>query len=122
MLPEGEWERVRPWIQAALEYAGGTHTIEDVLAAIEAERAFLLVGERSALVCEIETFPRMKVLHIWLAGGDLEELRSLNDQMDDMARTLGCSRVTISGRKGWERALYDLDYRPMYFTVAKDIA
>ena len=99
MMPVGEWERCRGWIAAALEYTGGTHTIDDVLAAIVSGRAFLLAGERSALVCEVQVYPQMRVLHIWLAGGELAELRTLNEQMDELARHLKCQRVTISGRR-----------------------
>ena len=29
-----EWERCRPWIEAALIYADGTHSIEDIAAGI----------------------------------------------------------------------------------------
>lgn len=121
MVPLDEWNRCRGWIEAALEYSHGTHSIEDIERAIIEERAFLLAGEKSAFVCEVETHPQMRVLHIWLAGGDLAELKSADSQMDDIARNLGCTRITISGRCGWERALRGLGYRPLYYTVGKDL-
>lgn len=122
MTPVSEWARCRPWISAALAYTGGTHTIEDVLALIESGRALLLAGERSAMVCEVATFPRMKSFHVWLAGGDLDELRNAADtQLVELARQCGCSQISITGRRGWVRALRDQGYVEKFTTVVKEL-
>lgn len=121
MTPAAEWERCRGWVEAALKHAGGSHTIEDVLALIEAGRALLLAGERSAMVCEVQTFPRLKSFHIWLAGGDLEELRTSQPMLEEYARRFGCSRISITGRRGWVRAVADLGYREKFTTVVKEL-
>jgi hypothetical protein len=34
MTFEGELERCRPWIEAAMEYSGGTHEFEDIVQAL----------------------------------------------------------------------------------------
>lgn len=104
-VPREEWDRCKPWIEAALEYAGGSHTIEDVRELVEAGKVLLLTGENSALVVEIVQQPRLSVFHVWLAGGDLAELLAIEKTFDAMARTLGCSKISISGRAGWERVL-----------------
>lgn len=122
MTPLEEWNRCRGWIEAALEHTGGTHTIDDVREAIEARQAFVLAGKRSALVCEVQTFPRLQSFHVWLAGGDLAELRSSQPQLEDYARRLGCSRISIAGRRGWVRAIEDLGYREKYTTIVKEIS
>src|SRR5262245_38578511 len=116
-----ERELWRPWIEAALEYSGGTHTIQDIKAAIEAGRMGLIPLERSAFVVEIVEYPRLKALHIFLAGGDLDELRSCNARMDATAKALGCSRITIAGRRGFVRTLKDLGYRERWSILAKEI-
>jgi hypothetical protein len=121
VLPSDEWSRCRGWIEAALPYAGGTHTIEDIKAAIDAGHMLLLAGERSAFVIEVITYPQMKALHIFLAGGDLTELKSADAQMDDLARLNGCSRITLAGRRGFIRALNDLGYTERWFVLAKEI-
>ena len=116
-----DWERCRPWIAAALPYAGGTHAIEDVEDELVRGRLALLAGQRSAMLCEVRNYPRLRALHIFLAGGDLAELKSFNPMMDDAARTLGCSRISIAGRPGWERALRDLGYQKNWTVLSKEI-
>lgn len=106
MTFEDEWLRCEAWIAAALDYAHGTHTIEDVKAACLAGKATLIPGEQAAMVVEIEDYPRLKILHFWLAGGDLEELRDdLRPFAERWGREMGCARVTITGRRGWVKAL-----------------
>jgi hypothetical protein len=119
--PIEEWDRCRGWIEAALPFAGGTHTIGDVREAVEAGRALLLAGKSSAMVCEVQAYPRSKSFHIWLAGGDLDELRSAQPQLEDFARRLGCSRISIAGRRGWVRAIEDLGYEEKFTTIVKEI-
>jgi hypothetical protein len=116
-----EWERCRPWIEAALEYTGGTHTLEDIEEAIAAGRMGLIALERSALIIEVHIYPRLKALHIFLAGGDLDELKSCDARMDATAKVLGCSRITIAGRRGFVRTLKDLGYRERWSVLAKEI-
>lgn len=118
-----EWERCKPWIEAALRYAGGTHTIEDVEAAVVERRAMLLAGKQSAIVVEVKIFPRQRALHIWLAGGDLDELKSVftSGQIDVIARAHGCRHVTISGRRGWLRALKDEGFSEVCTMVARNV-
>jgi hypothetical protein len=100
-----QWARCRPWIEAALAHAGGCHTIEDVERGIAEQRYQLWPGKRCALVTEVHEFPRRKLFHIFLAGGDLDELRDMQPWLESFARFLGCSGLTLSGRPGWDRAL-----------------
>jgi hypothetical protein len=116
-----QWRRCRQWIEAALPYTGGTHTIEDLERDILSGRMALIPRERSAFMVELIVYPRLKALHIFLAGGDLTELKAFDPHMDEIARSLGCSRVTIAGRKGFARALKDLGFREKWTVLAKDI-
>ena len=75
-LSEGqaEWARCRPWIEAAVEYCGGTHTIEDVEADIAAGDAQFWPGKKAAVVTQVTDFPRFRGRPAGLAAGD-ENLR-----------------------------------------------
>jgi len=114
---EAEWARCEAWISSALDLSGGTHSIEDVKAAVESGEARLWGWDRSAVVTEVQTWPRAKFLLIWLAGGDLKELRDVMlPLMEEYGREQGCSRSYVVGRPGWAKAL------PGYRTVAVSIA
>lgn len=103
---EVHWERCRPWIEEALEYARGTHTMDDVRREILEGPATFWPGRNAAMVTEIYEYPQMKVLSFWLAGGDLVELRDeLLPMAETWAKDRGITRAMISGRRGWVKAL-----------------
>lgn len=116
----GEWLRCREWIIPALEYAGGTHTEEDVLGAVLGNRAHLWPGKNSAIVTEIETYPRVKVINFWLVGGDLEEVKEMQGPILKWAKKIGCSRAAACGRRGWERVLDE--WKPQATVLGRDIS
>lgn len=122
MTPLSEWERCKPWIEAALEYDGGFYKIEHVREEIEAKRALLWVGKKSAVVCQLWHFPTGTALHYWLAGGDLDEL--LNDMrpvIEQRAKDAGCVSIILAGRRGWERAMKPLGYLPIWTALKKNL-
>lgn len=122
MASKAEWHRCRPWIEAALEYAGGTHTIEDVEAGIGAGRYQFWAGENAAIVTEIITYPRLKALHYWLIGGSLKELKDMERRISRWAKEeLGCSRATGIGRKGFERAFQGEGYRFAWTCIVREL-
>jgi hypothetical protein len=99
-----EWTRCRHWIVDALEYAP-THTIEDVEIGLLTGLFTFWPASKSAALTEIHNYPRARHLHVFLAGGDLDELRGMVPMWQAHALALGCSKVTLCGRRGWERAL-----------------
>ena len=60
-----------------------------------------------------------KSLRIGLAGGDLEELLDIEEEICSYARTNGFTRVEIIGRPGWERMLYG--YRRTAVLLRKEL-
>jgi len=96
----GPWRR---YIEDALQYAGGTHTFEDVQQQVTAGTLQFWPGASSAIVTEVLEYPRQKVVHVFLAGGTLHELERMYPLIFAWAREQGCTRATLLGRKGWER-------------------
>lgn len=114
---EAEWARCAPWISSALDVSGGSHDIDDVKALVETGEARLWGWPNSALVTEIQIWPRAKFVLLWLAGGDLFELRDkILPLVEAYGREQDCTRCYIVGRPGWARVL------PGYRTVAVSIA
>lgn len=111
----------RPHIEAALEYSGGTHVYEDVEKAILDGRMQIWPYGNSCAVTEIIQYDRKKVLHVFLAGGDLEEIANGIDSVAEWGRTQGCTGLTMSGRKGWERVLGRHGFTPVMIVMERKI-
>jgi hypothetical protein len=115
---EDHWRRCRRYIEDALEYAGGSHTIEDVWQSIQEGKAQFFPLDKSAIVTEIVDYPQKAVCRIWLAGGDLDELMQAEVALSAWAKTQGCDGMEIIGRRGWSRQLKD--YRQSAVVLMKD--
>lgn len=100
-----ELERCRPWIEAALEYSGGSHTFDDIVDLVRSGKAQLWPAPRGCAVTEIVVYPQKRVLHLFLAGGELDQLRDMFNDAADWGRAQGCEAMTLSGRVGWSRVM-----------------
>lgn len=85
------------------------YTIDDVEEAIVTGRMRLWPGEKSAVVTEIGEYPQGKVLHYFLAAGDLTELARMEAPIVAWAKAQGCVRATLVGRRGWARSFLTRD-------------
>ena len=99
-----EFKRCEKWIEDALVYSHGTFTIESIFEDLMNGHLMLWPGENSAVVTQIVDYPGKKVLHIFLAGGNLEELQPMYEQIEEYAKSIGCEAVTLTGRPGWARS------------------
>ena len=116
-----ELERCRPWIEAALEYSGGTHIFEDIAEGIIEGRMQLWPSPRGCIVTEIVVYPRKKVLNLFLAGGELDQIVDMNDDITAWGIENGCTAGTMSGRIGWKKVLEPLGWKQMYTTFQKEV-
>jgi hypothetical protein len=117
-----ELARCRQWLEAALEYAGGTHTFNDIANGVMSGRFQLWPNKNSAVVTEIVVYPQLKDLHYFLAGGNLEELKQMRPIIEAWGKSVGCTRVSLAGRRGWDRTfLKDEGYEPQWFVLAKEL-
>lgn len=116
-----EIERCKPWIEAALGFSGGTHEYDDVAYAILQGQMQLWPADDGCLVTEMLLYPKKKVLHIFLAGGKLETLTDMHESVIWWAKAQGCSALTLSGRKGWVKALESFDWKPTMVCLTKEI-
>ena len=117
-----ELHRCRKWIEDALEYAGGTHNFNDIAAAVLSDRFQIWPSNNAVVVTEIVVYPQLKDLHFFLAGGNLDELKAMRPIIEAWGKEVGCTRVSLAGRKGWERTfLKDEGYRPNWFVLSKEL-
>lgn len=113
-------EKIRGWIADALEYAGGTHTVDDVIDGILSGRQQLWPAERGCAVTEIVVYPRKKVLHVFLAAGEMDQIIAMIDSAVEWGKTQGCTGMTIAGRHGWARVLAKYGYKPVMTVLEKE--
>lgn len=109
-------------VENALQYSGGTHDVEDVFQGILAGQFQMWAGEDSIIITEILEYPKLRGLHFFLVGGNLEELQEMEMTVIDWARANGCARATTAGRVGWSRTfLKDRGYVPQWHVMCREL-
>jgi hypothetical protein len=68
-------------------------------------------GPRGAAVTLITDFPQKRVLHVLLAGGDMQQIIDFQESAAAWGKSHGCTQMTLSGRLGWQRALKNHGWR-----------
>lgn len=117
-----EFRRLQSHVEAALEYSQGTHTAEDVLEQISTGELQLWPGQDSVVITQIITYPRKKVLHIFLAGGNQKELKEMDPYVVQWAKDQGCTALTFTGRLGWARSeMRDIGFELTHVMMSKEI-
>lgn len=115
-------KKLEKYVLDALQYTGGTHTLQDVADGLHTTKMQLWPGINSAVVTEITITPQQKILHYFLAGGNLRELSLMRPMIEDWAKAQGCNKVTLAGRRGWERTfLKDSGYKPAWYILSKEL-
>lgn len=98
-----------------------THTMEDVWHGIASGRFQFWPLENSIIITDITEYPRCKVLTVFIAAGDMDEILSMDPVLVQFARKTGCRFVEVTGRKGWERVLGRIGYKPMCPYLRKEV-
>jgi hypothetical protein len=116
-----ELNRCRTWIEAALALSGGTHVWDDIVSGIYSGKMQFWPAQNACAITEIITYPRNKVLHIFLAGGEMEQIVDMDESATEFAKAQGCCAITIAGRKGWKKILEEKGYTERFTTLAKEL-
>ena len=116
-----ELERCKKWIEDALEYSGGTHDFKDIVDGVISGNMHLWSGDNSCTVTLFTVYPKKTLLHVFLAGGDLDEILEIEKSMVDFAKQNGCDGLTLSGRVGWKKVLRDIGWNEQFLTLKKEI-
>ena len=120
-------DRLGPLLQQAIDECPATHTFHTVMEAITEGRAHLWCGERCVAVTEFNEQPLRRILNVWLAGGDLREMKSLRPGIEAFGRAHGATAVTFSAKltvaakrrlSGWTRAS---GYEPRWINHYKEL-
>ena len=115
--PVNELDRCRPWIEAALDRSGDLNTWDEVVSGINSGRMQLWPAEQGCIVTEIVVYHNRKALHVFLAGGKLDEILQMTESVKEWAKLMGCSFATFDGRLGWQKPLEKIGWKPHSITM-----
>jgi hypothetical protein len=121
------WPLVEEYLNAALKYGLGEYSITDIKSACKSKNMQLWVKigteVEGAFVTKIAKYPQKNLLCVILLGG--KEFHTWRDEADALLNAFGkennCEYIELFGRKGWGRALKDIDYKEITRLFAKEI-
>ena len=124
---EAWWPLVQEYLITALEHGLGEYGIGDIKnACLERDMQLWVKMDREvqgAFVTKIAKYPQKNLLCVILLGGD--KFKEWRDEADALLNAFGkehsCEYVELFGRKGWGRALKDIDYKEITRLFAKEI-
>ena len=117
-----EFRRCEPYIQSALDYAHDTFNLQDIADGMARGDLQLWPGLNSAIITQIVDYPRKKVIHVFLAGGNMDEVKQLENDLSVWGKQQGCEAVTLVGRPGWTKSfLKDIGYKCTQVQMFKEI-
>ena len=80
---------------------GNLYLLDDILSLISEGKMQSFCINNSWVITQIQIYPRAKVLDVFAAIGDLDDLRILHDRIIDFAAEIGAGVIRAYGRKGW---------------------
>ena len=121
------WHLVQEYLITALEYGLGEYSIGDIKKSCKSKDMQLWVKfdteVRGAFITKIAKYPQKNLLCVILLGG--KEFHKWRDEADALLNAFGkehnCEYIELFGRKGWGRALKDIDYKEITRLFAKEI-
>lgn len=105
------WAEVRPLLEPAIDLTGGRMSARTVFSglALAQYQLWLLRNETilAAGVTEFRGYPTgLRTLAVLLIGGnDMRDWVHLWSDVEAWAKRQGCTKIEISGRRGWSRML-----------------
>jgi len=115
-----EWERCLPYLESALAHSHDTD-LGTIKATIQSGEAQFWPALDAAMVTELDNSGSN--LHIRLFGGTLDRLREMLPTVEAFGSALGCTGITLTGRRGWERTALarDRNYFPIATLMRKNL-
>jgi hypothetical protein len=108
-------------IEAALWYSDYSYSFDDVVVRVMQGDLEVFIFEKSIILAEVDHAPQFNTFHLYLAGGDLEEILAQEDLMMNEARLRGCRYISIAGRRGWEAPLRKMGWTHKLSILKKEI-
>lgn len=123
------WPRVKDQIDSALKRSKGELSLETLKNRLLNKESLLLLATDNlvilaSIVCELVDTDNGRVCHIVAAGGKNADtwLDEWYNQIVPIAKDQGCVRISLNGRKGWEKKLNKYGFEYAYTTLHRELA
>ncbi len=101
----------------ALAIGGNTHTVDDIIDGVNKGRFQFWGDDECCVVTEMIQYPRKRVLHLFVAAGDLNRLLEMYlPKVKEFAREHGCASITSVSRKGFLKRFPAYGFKPKCVT------
>lgn len=122
------WQVILPFVSMALAEGRGELEPDDVYARLCDGRMQVLAAVYedtivAALVTEVVNYPRKTALRVVLAGGSKLDkwMHAAQAMLLIGAHAVGASFIEMHGRKGWQKALLAVGWKPSYYSMAFEV-
>jgi hypothetical protein len=114
--------RYKTVIERALLVAQNAHSFDHIVhGVLEGRYHFYPISDRTCIIMEVRSNGNWSAYHVFIAGGDLQEIRDAEPLIMANGAKLGCSKITASGRKGFARVSSKHGWRVAHVTIFKDL-
>ena len=115
------WSIVEPYLARVESYRLNTSHLYQWLINGQQQLWLCLSDQKivGACVTAFIDYPMARVLEVSTLGGDGGNWNEMMLDVEQYAKSCGCSRIEIVGRKGWLRALEG--YAPIQTTISKEL-
>lgn len=76
---------------------------------------------KGCIVTELITFPKKRVLHCFLIGGELDQILEMEASLLHFAKLQECETITGAGRQGWRRVMKSRGWKDAYSVISKEL-
>lgn len=115
-------KKLRRLFEKALSVGGHTHTLDDIEAGIGAGVFQYWGDDECAVLTEVVTYPRTRKLHIFIVAGNyMLAVERYLPELKKFANEIGASAITAIGRKGFERVVPKIGFKPKYVAFQLDL-
>tara|TARA_R100000426_G_scaffold1434_2_gene2553 strand:- start:5158 stop:5574 length:417 start_codon:yes stop_codon:yes gene_type:complete len=125
-----EWSKAAPLILKGIQYDGGRWNIGAVYTACTEGLQHLFVvyddkfeNMKAALTTKFVDYPNIRGLQVLFTGGYEGDLwfPEMNKILKGWAKDNNCKFVEFTGRKGWQRKLDKLGWKPEYVSFRMEV-
>jgi hypothetical protein len=108
-------------LNQALTDAGGTATIDDLIAQARDGRVRIFHRAHSLAITEILGFPQKNVCNVVACAGRLPEILEMEPEIEAFAREHDCAFMVTHGRSGWGRVGRKTGWVPVSMRFQKSL-